>query len=75
MFQKDYPAHAASCAFKENRCATCDVLKEANTEHDCMVSMSKKYENLEGKLNFFSRKLDLEIERNERNRVAGDKGT
>lgn len=75
MFQKDFPEHEASCEFRVNRCDKCQVIRESGDEHDCVVSMSKKYEILEGKVSYLSRKLDLEIERNARKGLAADKGS
>lgn len=75
MFQKDFEKHRSTCKHQIIRCEKCAVIKEAGKAHDCVKSMAIKYEHLEGKLIKVSQKLELEMERAERNRVATDKGT
>lgn len=75
MSQKDYVQHEQSCEFKISRCDKCEVVKPKGVEHDCVKSMSAKYEHLSAKLAYVSQRLDKEMEIAERNRMAEDKGT
>ncbi len=50
MFQKEFETHSQSCEFRTIRCDKCDVVKVKGEDHDCVKSMSAKYEHLEGKL-------------------------
>jgi len=75
MYQKDYTEHEKTCQFRVIRCEKCDVIVEEGVEHDCTKSMAAKYEYLEGKLIAVSQKLERQLERAERMRLAGDKGT
>ena len=75
MLQKDYAEHAKNCEFRELRCDKCGMVRKNGVECDCIKTMAANYEKLAEKLTFVSQKLDLELERAEKRRLAQDKGT
>ena len=68
MKQSEYDRHVQNCEYRVLRCEKCNAVKPKEGECDCIKNMVAKCEHLSQKLAQVSKRLNDEVQRNERMR-------